>query len=426
MEKPHQPLTILTGDCRNLLKTLPEGSVHCCVTSPPYWGLRDYGHPEQLGREATPQRYIEAMRSVFSEVRRVLREDGTLWLNLGDSYCSTAPGTMGAPLRQQGILGAVRDITAQARVRMRPEIPEGLKPKDLVGIPWRVAFGLQADGWYLRSDIIWHKPNAMPESVTDRPTKAHEYVFLLTKSKRYYYDTEAIKEPSNPASVMRLLRGISDDHKYLNGVPGQSAHSCMRPRPNRRDKQRAYSRRHAGFNARWEATVSTGQACGRRNKRTVWIIPPRPYRGAHFATYPPDLVRPCILAGTSARGCCSRCGAPWKRLTEKGAPLADWRKRCGADRSGGYHGLATKAFGTAGVQDASAVKARILEGMRERRTVGWQPTCSCDKGEQVPCTVLDPFAGSGTTGQVALELGRRAVLIELNPDYVNLIGERCH
>lgn len=421
----HQ-LTILTGDCRKILKTLPAASVHCCVTSPPYWGLRDYGHPGQLGQESTPEQYVASMRAVLSEVRRVLRDDGTLWLNLGDSYYGS-----------WGNYAADRSAHAKAKNRRRKDRSgvfrppmaggniHGLKDKDLVGIPWRVALALQADGWYLRSDIIWHKPNVMPESVTDRPTKAHEYLFLLSKSKRYYYDAEAIKEPASPASAERLLRGISGGQKYVGGAPGQTAHSFIAPRPNRADKQRGHSRRHAGFNDRWKAKTAANHCCGKRNKRSVWTVPTLPYRGAHFATYPPDLIRPCILAGTSARGCCRRCGSPWARVTEKGAPLENWRKRCGADHAGGYVGRATKDFGAAGAQNASAIKARILAGMREIRTVDWQPSCECNAGEPVPCTVLDPFAGSGTTGQVARELSRHAVLIELKPDYVKLIQERC-
>ncbi len=418
LKPDHKPLTILTGDCRNLLKALPTASVHCCVTSPPYWGLRDYGRAGQLGQEQTPEQFVEALLSVFADVRRVLRDDATLWLNLGDSYAS------GWPCNRRNQIG--NGSLPNGRRTARPaRLGPGLKEKDLVGIPWRVALALQADGWFLRSDIIWHKPNVMPESVTDRPTKAHEYLFLFSKSKRYYYDAEAIKEPASLDSTNRLLRGISDSHKYANGATEQKVQAILRPRENRMDKQRWHSRRHAGFNGRWDAMTKAQQSSGMRNKRTVWLVSTQPYKGAHFATYPPNLIAPCILAGTSARGCCRDCGAPWRRITRKGAALEGWKKHCGADSSGSYHGRATKEFSAAGVQDASTLKAQILAGMREVRTVGWQPSCTCEAGEPVPCMVLDPFAGSGTTGQVALELGRQAVLIELNPDYVKLIQERC-
>ena len=226
------------GDCLTVLRSLPDGFANTCVTSPPYWGLRDYGHDGQIGLEETPDAYVERMVAVFREVRRVLRDDGTLWLNLGDSYAGgSSSGTVNNETSTLGG-GKATQAAAASVVHARKH---GLKPKDLVGIPWRVAFALQADGWYLRSDIIWHKPNPMPESVTDRPTKAHEYVFLMSKSPRYYYDADAIKE-----------RATNDD---------------------------------------------TG-----RNKRSVWTVTTRPFSGAHFACYPPDLIKPCIAAGCPEGG----------------------------------------------------------------------------------------------------------------------------
>jgi DNA modification methylase len=405
MFESHQKLvTLLTGDCRELLKTLPAESVHCCVTSPPYWGLRDYGHPNQIGQEATPEAYVETMRAVFAEVRRVLRADGTLWLNLGDSYASPWP------CRRRNALGN-GSLPDGRRGNRPPRLGNRIKDKDLIGIPWRLAFALQEDGWYLRSDIIWHKPNAMPESIRDRPTKAHEYLFLFSKSPRYFYDREGIKEPAVTGSKGSSFTDPRDLHLRPN--TGRKPRKSV-PRGGFDGKTRGFAGREA-----FRAVVE------RRNKRTVWTLATHAYRGAHFATYPPELVRPCILAGTSARGCCAQCGAPWERITEKGAVLEEWKKRCGADRMGYYRGLATKKFGAARAQDASAVKARILAGMREVRTVGWRPACACKSSEPIPCTVLDPFAGSGTTGQVALQLGRRALLIELNPDYAALIRDRC-
>jgi len=236
-------LTVLVGDVRETLQTLPDKSVCTCVTSPPYFGLRDYGNDKQIGLEQTPEEYVSALVDVFREVKRVLRDDGTLWLNLGDSYAGSGRGP-------SGINGIGGQEKRQGFHSPSVTIPDGLKPKDLIGIPWRVAFALQADGWYLRQDIIWHKPNPMPESVTDRCTKAHEYVFLLSKSAQYYYDHEAIKEPSVDL----------------------------------------------------EKSVGKRSFDGTRNKRSVWTITTKTYNGAHFATFPPDLIEPCILAGAPVGG----------------------------------------------------------------------------------------------------------------------------
>ena len=312
---------IIPGDCIEGMRTLAEGSVHCCVTSPPYWGLRDYGHEGQIGLEETPEAYVGRMVEVFREVRRVLRDDGTAWVNLGDSYCGGGGYAPNAPCNQRradgeswGAMNAFSVREGEARKKARPGYtPPGLKAKDLVGIPWRVAFALQADGWWLRQDIIWHKPNPMPESVRDRCTKAHEYVFLLTKSERYFYDAEAVKE------------AFADERK---GNPGR------------------YTKRYSIGAGRNDAATKSqpwnedGAKQG-RNRRSVWTITTKPYGGAHFAVMPPDLVEPCIKAG-------------------------------------------------------------------------------CPEGG----TVLDPFAGSGTTLAVAAELGRNAIGCELNPAYIGLAEKR--
>jgi site-specific DNA-methyltransferase (adenine-specific) len=263
---------ISVGDCIESMRDMPDCSVQCCVTSPPYWGLRDYGHEGQIGLEATPEDYVERIVAVFREVRRVLKDDGTLWLNLGDSY------SVG---------------------------------KQLVGIPWRVAFALQADGWWLRQDLIWHKPNPMPESVRDRCTKAHEYLFLLTKSERYHFDVKAIAEP-----------GVTGKWEAMPPIGGV---------------------KHAGheFHGGRVYTGKRPASDGMRRRRSVWKVPVKPYKGSHFAVMPPKLIEPCIKAGSR-------------------------------------------------------------------------------EGD----TVLDPFAGSGTTLAVAMELGRNAVGCELNPDYANLAKER--
>ncbi len=249
---------VIVGDVRETLRTLPDASAQCCVTSPPYFGLRDYGHAGQIGLEPTPDEYVAQMVAVFREVRRVLREDGTLWLNLGDSY---ARGFGGGTPGEKSASNA-----GSYERRSLGKVPDGLKAKDLIGIPWMVAFALRADGWTLRSDIIWHKPNPMPESVTDRPTKAHEYVFLLTKAERYYYDAAAIAEE---ATGQDAGNGFARPHRLSVGGRGD-------PTP-------------------WTANPE-----GTRNARTVWPIATQPYKGAHFATMPPALAERCIKAGTKA------------------------------------------------------------------------------------------------------------------------------
>ncbi len=360
---------IIHADVLDGLSMLQDASVHCCVTSPPYWGLRDYGTAEwngglpdcdhvynhgvqgktgrrsdrtftaqavykhdcrkcgatridkQLGLERTPEEYVAAMVAVFREVRRVLRPDGSCWINLGDSYANTGGAERRMSLkstigRSHGGQGEVLYHAPSASFGIpSKEIPANLKPKDLVGIPWRVAFALQADGWYLRSDIIWHKPNPMPESVTDRPTKAHEYLFLLTKSERYAYDAAAIAEPAGIDSAARYLRGRSDVHKYADGGPGGQT-ICR-------------SMDHMLENP------------DTRNKRTVWSVTSEPYAEAHFAVMPTALVEPCVMAG-------------------------------------------------------------------------------CPEGG----TVLDPFAGSGTVGVVALRHARDFIGIELNAEYVEMARRR--
>lgn len=369
------------GDVLDALRTLPDKSVHCIVTSPPYWGLRNYHVDGQLGQEGTPEEYVENLVKVFREAKRVLRDDGTLWLVLGDCYA-------GAGDRR----GGKGDERGQMKKRKTPDRGIGLKAKDLIGIPWLVAFALRADGWWLRMDNIWEKPNPMPESVTDRPTKAHEYVFLMSKSERYFYDHEAIKETAAHPTRIRADRFGGNKH-----TKETTKHS--------------------------DGSIYAGSAT--RNKRSVWTVSTKPFPGAHFATFPPDLIEPMILAGTSEKGCCPECGAPCERVIELGEPLREWQAACGADSLGGYSGQATKDYEQAKAQDASATKARILAGMRERKTVDWVSTCDCDAGEPVPCTVLDPFGGSGTVSLVAQRLGRHSVYIDINRDYMDMAVERC-
>lgn len=387
---------ILVGDCLQRLRDLPDCSVQCCVTSPPYWGLRDYGNDAQLGLESTPEKYVENMVAVFREVHRILRKDGTLWLNLGDCYAGSW-GNYGGKNRGKGkqreILTGSKshnpayDELADWRPPTSNKI-KGIKPKDLVGIPWRVAFALQAEGWWLRQDVIWHKLNPMPESVTDRCTKAHEYVFLLTKSERYYYDAEAVKEAfaderqGNPGKYR---------WKYGEGAgKGKGSTSLLKD---------------DGMVHGWNAD---GKATG-RNRRSVWKVSTKPYKGAHFATMPPDLVEPCILAGTSEAGCCESCGAPVKRATQK-------------NRVATRPGRQSK-YGTPDEDIRGGSETLRERHIVQTTTTGWLPSCECKAGV-IPCIVLDPFGGSGTTVAVAAKLGRRGICCELNPEYVKLAIER--
>ncbi len=317
---------ILIGDIGKTLPTLLDNSVQCVVTSPPYYGLRDYGVDGQIGLEPSPEAYVETLVNVFREVRRVLKDDGTLWLNLGDSYWGGKGQSSQAWSTEHQdrdtLQKAQHQITGKGETRPTDGKHPVIKPKDLIGIPWMVAFALRADGWYLRQDIIWHKPNPMPESVTDRCTKAHEYIFLLSKSKSYYYDAEAVKETSKDKESFTGIR-----HRGEKTIFKDNGYSPTM-NPQTFDK-------------------GTGSLDGKtyptRNRRSVWTVTTKPYKGAHFATFPKDLITPCILAG-------SRIGD----------------------------------------------------------------------------TVLDPFAGSGTTLEVALENGRNAIGIELNPKYGELIQERIN
>jgi DNA modification methylase len=301
---------ILCGDCREVLKTLPDESVHCVVTSPPYWGLRDYGVPGQLGLQETPAAYVEDLVAVFEEAKRVLRADGTVWLNLGDTYASTPPGCANAGVSEssmlhgvRGISGTYRETLRQSVGRKRNTITEGLKPKDLVGIPWRVAFALQEAGWWLRQDIIWSKPNPMPESVRDRCTKAHEYLFLLSKSERYYFDQEAIMEPAtfdgpNGQQLSLYAQGFARRTKEEEQERrvARSGNKARKPAGARGmpDSDPSDPGDGVAGSVPWEGS--------KRNKRSVWTVTTQPFKEAHFATFPPALIEPCILAGCPAGG----------------------------------------------------------------------------------------------------------------------------
>lgn len=311
-------ISIFNGDCLEVLQTLPDQSVNCCVTSPPYWGLRDYGVAGQLGLERTPEEYVEKMVVVFEEVRRVLRDDGTLWLNIGDSYAGSGRGrnSDGTPApgsdKQRSNHGSQRGSILPAGLhkgivdgegcgRAWVPAPTGYKQKDLIGVPWMLAFALRGAGWYLRSDIIWAKPNGMPESVEDRPTRSHEYIFLLSKNRRYHYDGAAIEELASMASMARWNQNLEGQHGSLRANGGAKTNGTMKA-VGGPDKQRGHSRRHDGFNDRWDAMEKLEQCAGTRQKRDVWWVSPQPFPEAHFATFPEELILPCILAGCPAGG----------------------------------------------------------------------------------------------------------------------------
>jgi len=288
-------VTITQGDCIEVLRGMADASVHCCVTSPPYFGLRDYGCEGQIGLEPTPDEFVARLVDVFREVRRVLRDDGTLWLNLGDSYAAQGGAQVQGTKQTKGSQAGAWN----GEVR-RP--PIGIKPKDLIGIPWRVAFALQADGWYLRQDIIWAKPNPMPESVRDRCTKSHEYIFLLSKSERYYFDAESIAEPVATSTIERLAQPTLAQQAGSDRVPGKT-NGAMKAVVN----ESARKALRSDIESRHRSSIPGGQSlCAEpsatRNKRSVWTVTTKPFKEAHFATFPPDLIEPCILAGCPVGG----------------------------------------------------------------------------------------------------------------------------
>lgn len=445
---------ILFGHVLDNLATLPEHSAHCCVTSPPYWGLRDYkiepvtwgGDPKcehewgeehgrrmrdvqhldrspgggkkasgtnhstaggsfcrcgawrgSLGLEPTPELFVEHVVEVFRAVRRVLRDDGTLWLNLGDSYGSgTAKGRQTSQTGKHG-------YWENPAIHLR----NGLAAKQLLGIPWRVAFALQADGWYLRSDIIWAKGrsgdidesgpgNPMPQSTRDRPTSAHEHVFLLSKRRRYFYDAEAVREKAEYGRSVEV-----------GALPGGRAEK-------------------AGVVERTVSRTIPGDG-NSRNLRDVWLINPAGFPGNHFATYPLKLVEPCIKAGTGDRGCCPACSAPWRRVVERtrvptrSGTNTKVRAPSGWDLRVGAHGR--NDFD--GRRDSAEIGNRDeYRHITKTTTLGWKPSCKCEAGDAVPCVVLDPFLGAGTTGLVARRLGRNFIGIEINPKYATMAEKR--
>lgn len=382
---------IINGDARAMLKTLPDASVHCVVTSPPYFGLRSYlpdGHPDkalEIGLEETPAGFVGVMVDVFREVRRVLRDDGTVWLNLGDSYAGSwgAQGHRVTSSDDRSWHGSQIHNHPKRASKTGSIRQSGLKPKDLMMIPARVAIALQDDGWWLRSDIIWAKRNCMPESITDRPSSAHEHIFLLAKRPSYFYDAQAIRE-------------IGSENSH-GGAPSNAGPKYQQ-------------QRHDGG--------VLGLAGSTRNSRNVWTIATKPFSEAHFATFPPELAERCIKAGTSERGCCSGCGSPWERVVEK--RLIKTPKGCN-------RGVIDQRDHAADRQDAGSNRQKdghIPGWARDDITLGWRPSCTCPSANSIPCTVLDPFAGAFTAPMVADRLQRDAIGIELNADYCAMANRR--
>lgn len=385
--------------------------------------------------------YICHMREVFARVGDVLRDDGVCFLNIGDSYNVAGRDGHGTRI---GYKQGTNRASASGDDHSRATAP-GLKPKDLVLVPERLALALQVDGWYVRSRIAWAKDNPMPESVTDRPTNCWEHIWLVTKSERYYWDAEAVKEAAAEDTHARYARGRSDDHKYADGGPGgqtiaRTFDHMRRPKAWDSDmgSQRtlvAGYRRTPGVNPKAASnergsrqnesfSAAVKDIVGTRNMRNLWRVNTQPYPGKHYATFPENIPTRAVLAGTSAHGACSECGTPWERVVENGGPDLDHQRACGGDANGEYEGRATKDYADARAQDASATKARILAGMVERVTTGWERGCKCATDEVVPCVVCDPFMGSGTVGQVAQELGRNWIGVDLDERNLELQAGR--
>ena len=429
---------ILIGNNMEKLKEIESESVDCIVSSPPYFGLRDYGTAsweggdsncdhkygrnsrggltekqnsnvgsfgdeaikhgekckkcgakrtdEQFGLEETLEEYIEKTVLLFEELRRVLKPQGTVWWNIGDSYASKSSAWGG-----RGKNSILNKTGLEDKQRRNTVVPDGLKAKDLMMIPARVAIALSENGWYLRSEIIWHKPNPMPESVKDRPTSAHEKIYLFAKNKKYYYDADAIRVPQKQDSIARAGRDVWKNNKIDTGnysIPNVDSAKKL--------------------NQKVRDTVSEGKI-PMANKRNVWTVTTKPFRGAHFAVFPPDLIEPCIKAGSSEHGCCSECGNPYIRDTK----VVSVPQRTTRDNMVGV---------IPGRNKTSRMNSKEMESLvREER--GWVATCKCN-ADVVKSVVLDPFGGSGTTGLVANNLGRNAILIELNEEYVEIAKKR--
>lgn len=397
---------LLVGDCRVTLPTLAPGSVQCVVTSPPYYGLRSYiadGDPLkkfEIGLEPTPELYIEHLVECFREVRRVLRDDGTCWVNLGDSYAGSGKGPSNSVQGEASQIGPsavkkrnpVQFANGQAPTQWI-STPRGLKPKDLMMMPFRVAMALQADGWWVRSVIPWLKRNSMPESVTDRPSTSVEYVFLLAKSARYHFDGDAIRVPQ-----MEPWRSNGKPERNNWSVNGQrGSHDTVREyNPAGRNRR----------NSDWFFESWQGLMLDEQDDPLALVVNPQPFTGSHFATFPPKLVEPMVKASTSEKGQCPECGAPWVRLVSRTA-----------ERPASINAKALQTQ-TGGVETAR------LNGTAHRsETTGWRPSCA-HTAEAVSQVVLDPFAGAGSTLLVADRVGRNAIGCELKATYSTMATDR--
>lgn len=459
----------LFGDCREVMKQMIAAGVkvHTCITSPPYWNLRDYGTAmweggdpacdhkkrskeaveisrktstisdsestghgqegfagdtcgrcgakkidQQLGMERTPDEFIKNLVDVFLLVREVLHDDGTLWVNMGDSYAGSGHGWGGGSISEDRNHS---EICGGYKGRTAPDC-WGLKNKDLCGMPWELALAMRRSGWYLRRDIIWDKPNPMPESASDRPSTSHEYIFLFSKKPIYFYDHVAIREKrvtEESGTGVGYGHGTDKEARQRERVQRPagwatgSDHSAIGHATAlvqgraKEKKQRGAAKPHKGFNEDWDKRTKEEQQVDGRNKRSVWRVPTYPYKEAHFATYPPKLIEPCVLAGTSARGACNHCGVMYGRVTkETFVPQPDVKdpgKLKKASKKGAEGNWAEQPRGDINIE-----------------TLGWQPRCKCRDSKPVPCVVFDPFMGSGTTAEVAQKHGRNWLGIDLN------------
>lgn len=411
---------VILDDVMRGLATQHDGKFQTCITSVPYWGQRDYGFEGQIGLEPTIGEHIQSLVEVFREVRRTLRHDGTLWLNYGDSFAgavngrsavdtkaagnddrkhvdkpTTGVGPVFVPRIDRNRRGSNSKDTEASDHGGRIIAGGEIKERDLIGAPWSLALALRADGWYLRQCVIWSKPNPKPESTKTRPATSHEYVFLFSKSPDYFFDMEAVKEPAAPAR-----KDTKSRVRKPSNAPG-----------------------HAPEGIPFFLSPT-------RNLRSVWTINVQPFKGAHFATFPEELVRICVEATTPAGGCCVTCGTPYERVTKKGDPDRAHQRASGGNAEGEYHGQATKAYEEGRAENASNLKRRILQGMRPTITLGWHKACHCeelktqDEMMVARSVVLDPFGGSGTVGLVANRLGRDAVLIEAKEEYATMAIRR--
>ena len=370
---------LLQGKSQDVLKQFPENTFHTVVTSPPYWSLRDYFDDDQLGQESTPEEYVENVVSIMREVKRTLRKDGTVWFNIGDSYNNSS----GFCRATEGWDRKGRDKGSADKKAIKHKT---IKTKDLMGMPWSVAFALRDDGWYLRCDIVWEKENPMPDGAKDRPTRGHEYIFLLSKSPQYFYD---------------YYRVLEDTEYHPEGIQGFGAND--QKGTFRMDQERTF--RHYG----------------KRNKRAVWRCSVSTYRGGHFATYSPKLITPCIQASTSEKGCCLKCGTPWEREFDKievdrPAPPSGYGKKHQVEDL-------MDIFVSDHDLDNSETHPQTVKSL-ELIDKGWNKNCKCDTEETTNCLVLDPFNGTGTTGEVSLQHHQRYVGIELNKEYLEIAKKR--